>query len=102
MFERRFDLSRAFRDEPATELQEERRARRSWLLGTGTLACPQCDAPVAPPGGGGLAPHTPLECPYCAHAAATREFLSLSAPTRPARVEVRLVVGAPPAPAPAR
>jgi hypothetical protein len=31
-----------------------------------------------------------MRCPYCRHAAAVRDFLSLSAPTRPARVEIRV------------
>ena len=68
---------------------EERRRSRSWLLGAGTLACPRCDAPVAPPGP--LSPADPLACPFCAHAAAVRDFLSLDAPTRPAHVEVRVI-----------
>ena len=71
------------------EVLEERRAR-SLLLGTGTLACPECDAPVALCGAS-LAPASPLQCPYCGHAGATRDFLSMTAPTRPTRVEVRLV-----------
>ena len=60
-------------------------------LGVGTLACPHCDAPVAiarP-----LTPVAPLACPYCGHAGALRDFLSLSAPSRPARVVVRVVPG---------
>jgi hypothetical protein len=67
---------------------EERRARSS-RLASGTLACPLCDAPVAP--AGALSPADELACPYCRHAGATREFLSLSEPTRPARVAVRVV-----------
>jgi hypothetical protein len=59
-------------------------------LGTGTLACPQCDAPVAL-GAGTTRPHHPLSCPFCGRAGAVRDFLSLAAPTRPARVEIRLV-----------
>jgi len=68
---------------------EVRRARSS-RLATGTLACPLCDAPVAV-GGASLSPADGLACPYCAHTAATREFLSLAEPTRPARVAVRVV-----------
>jgi hypothetical protein len=69
---------------------EKRRADRSGRLGSGTLACPACDAPVALSPG----PHSPAEplaCPYCDHAAAVRDFLSLAEPTRPTRVEVRIV-----------
>jgi hypothetical protein len=68
--------------------EELRRTVRSRVLGTGTLACPRCDAPVALPG-----PRSPadrLACPYCRHTAALRDFLSLGEPTRPARVEVRV------------
>jgi hypothetical protein len=69
--------------------QEERRNERPWRMAVGTLACPACDAPVAPTGT--LRPAEPLVCPFCAHAGAVRDFLSLTAPTRPARVEVRVV-----------
>ena len=73
--------------------QEERRVTRSRLLAAGTLACPACDAPVAPPAPPDqpLTPAAPLSCPVCAHAGAVRNFLSLATPTRPARVEVRVV-----------
>ena len=70
----------------------ERRVR-SQVLATGTLACPRCDAPVSPPARG-LSITEPLQCPFCAHAGIAREFLSLAAPVRPARVEVRIVGGA--------
>jgi hypothetical protein len=71
------------------QLIEERRSR-SGHLATGTLACPTCDAPVA------LAtafagPADPLGCPYCDHSGAVRDFLSLEAPSRPARVAVRII-----------
>ena len=68
---------------------EDRKATQGHL-GAGTLACPRCDAPVAL-GAGWVAPADPLACPYCGHAAAVRDFLSLSQPTRPARVVVRVV-----------
>ena len=68
--------------------QELRRDLTSWTLATGTLACPDCDAPVAPIGA--MAPSDPLACPVCRHAGALRDFLSLAEPTRPARVEVRV------------
>jgi hypothetical protein len=71
------------------EIGEYRRSTRSGRLATGTLACPACDAPVAL--AGPQAPDAGLGCPYCGHAAALRDFLSLAAPTRPARVAVRVV-----------
>jgi hypothetical protein len=67
----------------------EHRPARAGHLGTGTLACPHCDAPVAL--AGPVLPVEPLTCPYCRHHAPVRDFLSLAAPTRPARVEVRVV-----------
>jgi hypothetical protein len=62
-------------------------------LGTGTLACPACDAPVLT--AGTVAAHDALDCPFCGHAAAVRDFLSLAHPARPARVEVRVAHRAP-------
>jgi hypothetical protein len=67
---------------------ELRRVAATGVLGTGTLACPRCDAPVAlamP-----VAVGDGLGCPYCLHTGLVRDFLSLSAPSRPARVEVRV------------
>ena len=78
------------RAQPATApmaLHEERRAARPWHLATGSLACPDCDAPVllhAQP----AAPADELTCPFCLHAAALRDFLSLAAPARAPRVHV--------------
>lgn len=69
--------------------EEERRTARSTRLGIGTLACPSCDAPVLLGSHPRAAGH-PLACPFCAHAAPLREFLSLAAPSRPARVVVRV------------
>lgn len=69
-------------------LHEERRTR-SGRLATGTLACPTCDAPVAL-AGAFAGPSDPLGCPYCDHAGSVRDFLSLVAPSRPARVVVRV------------
>jgi hypothetical protein len=87
-FHRRIDGSDPLRTGPVPRLHEERRAR-SGRLATGTLACPLCDAPVA------LAAHVgpadALACPYCRHAGAVRDFLSLTAPARPARVAVRII-----------
>lgn len=69
-------------------LIEERRMR-SGQLATGTLACPLCDAPVAL-AGAFAGPGDALGCPYCDHAGAVRDFLSLGEPSRPARVTVRI------------
>ena len=69
---------------------EELRPARTGELATGTLACPRCDAPVHP-GPGAHSPAAPLGCPFCEHAGALRDFLSLGAPARPARVTVRVV-----------
>jgi hypothetical protein len=66
--------------------EHEIRLGRSRQIATGTLACPECDAPVAPTGR--LAPAQPLLCPYCLHHGPTRDFLSLEPPSRPARVVV--------------
>ena len=66
---------------------ELRPSTRSSLLGVGTLACPVCDAPVAL-GRAHVSPAAPLGCPFCA---SVRDFLSLTAPSRPARVAVRVV-----------
>ncbi len=68
---------------------EDRLARRAGVLAEGSLACPACDAPV----GVGRVPlrvGAPLACPFCRYAGAVRDFLSLTAPTRPARVTVRV------------
>lgn len=70
------------------QIQDERRTR-STRLGVGTLACPRCDAPVALDGP--VSPVAAIACPFCAHGAPLRDFLSLGAPTRPARVVVRVV-----------
>jgi len=90
-------ISRGFDSEPVrpdpvgrmSGTEEERRVTASTRMATGTLACPRCDAPVAP--AGPLGPADPLGCPFCLHAGAVRDFLSLAAPTRPARVEIRVV-----------
>lgn len=68
---------------------EVRHAERSSVVATGSIACPACDAPVAL--AGPQPPAAPLRCPFCAHEGRVREFLSLAAPARPARVVVRLV-----------
>jgi hypothetical protein len=70
--------------------EEERRVTRSAHLASGTLACPECDAPVALTNGP-MTPADPLGCPVCDHRSTLRDFLSLATPGRPARVEVRVV-----------
>ena len=67
---------------------EEHRPASTTHVASGTLACPACDAPVSPPGV--LTPAEPLACPYCSHHGRVRDFLSLAAPSRPARVVVRI------------
>jgi hypothetical protein len=84
-FQRGIDGGDPQRPQPVAGEHELRIARTS-RLGVGTLACPECDAPVALPGP--VAPAEHLACPYCWHAAPVREFLSLEAPSRPARVVV--------------
>ena len=75
------------RPKPIAGAHEHRRAVRG-RIGTGTLACPRCDAPVL--GVGRLAVTDALGCPFCGHAAVVRDFLSLAQPARPARVAVRV------------
>ena len=70
-------------------LYEKRRSASSTALADGTLACPSCDAPVAPPPRP-LSPAAPLGCGFCLHEGAVRDFLSLAAPTRPTRVTVHV------------
>jgi hypothetical protein len=97
----RMDASRADRQERIERVgaHEERKATRSWLLADGTIACPACDAPVAP-ASRPMAPADALTCPVCDHAGPVRDFLSLAQPTRPAHVQVRIVLP-PVAPVPA-
>jgi uncharacterized paraquat-inducible protein A len=93
---RGIDGSDPLRAQPITRLQgvhEERRTSGAWRLGSGTLACPECDAPVAL-AGRVMSPVEALHCPFCRHSAALRDFLSLVTPARPARVEIRIVAPA--------
>jgi hypothetical protein len=88
---RGIDGAEPLRDAPVGRpVHEERRRARTSHLASGTLACPACDAPVAP-GPGPVSPAAALRCPYCAHAGAVRDFLSLASPSRPARVAVRVI-----------
>jgi hypothetical protein len=68
--------------------REYRYRARSTRVAAGTLACPRCDAPIAP--ARPLSPAEWIACPYCKHAGPVREFLSLERPIRPARVVVRV------------
>ncbi len=81
------------RPEPIRRLEEagEYRLARASRLGSGTLACPLCDAPVVL-GMSPASPADPMGCPYCHHAGSVRDFLSLESPSRPAHVEVRVVL----------
>jgi hypothetical protein len=90
-FQRGIDGSEPLPPEPSgsgLRIHDERRTRSS-RVASGTLACPRCDAPVAL--AGPLGPADPLACPFCRHAGVLRDFLSLAAPSRPARVVVRVV-----------
>jgi hypothetical protein len=89
-FLRRFDGSHHRRLEPIAPLREDRLGR-STQIASGTLACPRCDAPVSP-GAEPLSVRAPLACPFCGEAGPVRDFLSLAAPTRPARVVVRIAL----------
>ena len=70
--------------------EELRPSRSSTELATGTMACPECDAPVAPVGR--MRPSDDAACPFCGTAGAVRDFLTLEDPARPARVVVRVVL----------
>jgi hypothetical protein len=85
------EFERGARAQPAVE--ERRKATRSSVLGTGTLACRRCDAPIDP-GNTPLSLAEPLVCPFCAARGPVREFLSLAVPTRPAHVVVRVALPA--------
>ena len=84
----RTDPSRDPLDAVPEQVELRRERRRAGVVATGTLACPDCDAPVAPIGA--MALTAPLWCPLCGRAGPVRDFLSLEPPTRPARVVVRV------------
>jgi hypothetical protein len=88
MFDRRFDGSDAARREPVAGRRELRFGRSSQLA-TGTLACPECDAPVFP-GDHPLGIADTVACPFCHRSGPVRDFLSLTPPSRPAHVVVRV------------
>jgi hypothetical protein len=79
----------SFGERAAVGHEERRRTIRSDRLGVGTLACNRCDAPIAI-GSEPLSLTTPLTCPFCGTPGRLRDFLSMAAPTRPARVVVRI------------
>jgi hypothetical protein len=85
----RSEFERGARAHPAVE--EKRKATGSSVLGTGTLACRRCDAPIDP-GTSPLSLAKPLVCPFCAARGPVRDFLSLAVPTRPAHVVVRVAL----------
>jgi hypothetical protein len=85
---RGIDGSEPLPPEPAGPAHRELRINRRTHVATGTLACPQCDAPAVP--AGPMSPADPLTCAFCDHAGALRDFLSLEPPTRPTRVVVRI------------
>lgn len=74
----------------AGAVEEERRLAHASRLAAGTLACPDCDAPVGLTDRA-LTPRDPLACSFCGHAAAVRDFLTLGEPSRHTHVEVRVV-----------
>ncbi len=73
----------------AESYEAEQRATRSNVLASGTLACARCDAPIAI-GSARLSLTHELMCPFCRHTGPLRDFLSLTPPTRPTRVVVRV------------
>jgi hypothetical protein len=90
-FHRGSDGSEPLRAQPIAGLPgaHEERAARPWRL-SGTLACRRCDAPISLGGHARALSHA-LHCPYCGHTAALHDFLSLAAPTRPTRVQIRML-----------
>jgi hypothetical protein len=70
-------------------LREIRVGEARKQLAVGSLACPDCDAPVFL-GAGPRSPADPLSCGFCDHDGRVRDFLSLGEPTRPTRVVVRV------------
>jgi hypothetical protein len=71
--------------------EEKRKSIWSDRLGTGTLACAGCDAPIAI-GSEPISLADELSCPFCETRGPARDFLSLAPPTRPARVLVRVTI----------
>jgi len=70
-------------------LREIREADASMQMAVGTLACPDCDAPVFL-GGRPRSPADPLWCGFCGREGHLRDFLTLGEPTRATHVVVRV------------
>ena len=90
------DGSEPIRPEPLSRPvgpQERRRTHDRARLGSGTLACPVCDAPAVT-GPGATSVGATLVCGFCDYASAVRDFLTLGEPTRPTRVSVNVRRGA--------
>lgn len=81
-------MSQEAKGTPVGAEEEIRLVTDSRPVAVGTLACRECDAPVAL--AGAVSPAEPLTCPFCLHMGPVREFLSLGQPTRPAHVVVRV------------
>ena len=77
-------------DRSTATFEEERRSHAGRVAGS--LACPECDAPVAL-AAARMTPAEPLGCPFCGETGAVRDFLTLGEPTRPARVVVHVSSG---------
>jgi hypothetical protein len=91
---REIDGGQPLEPRPAERLagrHERRRAESTRHLADGTLACPECDAPVLPDPGP-MSPGDGFSCGFCLHAGTVRDFLSLAGPPRPTRVAVRVRV----------
>jgi hypothetical protein len=70
-------------------LREIRRSDGTRQMAVGTLACPECDAPVFL-GGRPMSPANQLWCGFCGHDGRVRDFLTLGEPTRATHVVVRV------------
>jgi hypothetical protein len=69
------------------EHPEKRPQAHSLHLATGSLACPDCDAPVML-ASARATPADGMQCPFCDCAGPLRDFLSLAQPPRAPRVRV--------------
>jgi hypothetical protein len=80
-------------EQPGRHVIKWQRTARSDRLAQGTLACPECDAPVAIGPAGRLTLTEAMACPFCDHRAPVRDFVSLALPTRATRVVIRVGFG---------
>ena len=76
-------------EQTGRQIVKWQRAARSSRIADATLACARCDAPVHI-GSGRLSLTETLTCPFCAHHAPVRDFLTLGPPTRATRVVIRV------------